>query len=61
MNFRPPFPGFLLLAGLVAWLSACSGEPQTGPGKVRWDREICARCAMALRLSPPHLPSASTT
>jgi len=29
-------------------LAGCSGEPETGPGKVRWDRETCARCAMAV-------------
>ncbi len=39
------------LLGLFAFLllfAGCSGEPDTGPGKVRWDREICARCAMAV-------------
>ncbi|MCW8964369.1 MAG: nitrous oxide reductase accessory protein NosL [Gammaproteobacteria bacterium] len=29
-------------------LSACSQEDATGPGKVRWDQESCARCAMAV-------------
>ena len=38
----------VLSAALVYWLSACSGEPQTGPGKVRWDRELCTRCAMSV-------------
>lgn len=33
---------FLLLVG------ACSKEADTGPGEVRWDREICVRCAMAV-------------
>ena len=34
---------------LVALLLAgCGGEPDTGPGKVRWDRETCERCAMAV-------------
>ena len=38
---------------LVLLLSAgCSGEPDTGPVKIRWDRETCARCAMAV--SDPH-------
>ena len=29
-------------------LSACSAEDATGPGDVRWDRETCTRCAMAV-------------
>jgi nitrous oxide reductase accessory protein NosL len=36
------------LFALLLLLAGCSGEPDTGPGKVRWDREICARCAMAV-------------
>lgn len=36
---------FLLFVG-------CSGEPETGPGKVRWDRDTCVRCNMAV--SDPH-------
>lgn len=44
----PKFIGlfFLLL------LSACSGEPETGPVKINWDRDICERCRMVL--SDPH-------
>ncbi len=38
----------LLSLSVLSQLSACSGKPDTGPGKVRWDREICTRCAMAL-------------
>ena len=39
----------VLLLGLVLLLlGGCSGEPDTGPGKVRWDREVCVRCAMAV-------------
>ncbi|WP_456405095.1 nitrous oxide reductase accessory protein NosL [Thiolapillus sp.] len=37
-----------LLPGMLLFVAGCSGEPDTGPGKVRWDREICARCAMAV-------------
>jgi hypothetical protein len=33
--------GLLLLAG-------CAGEPETGPGKVRWDADTCERCRMAV-------------
>lgn len=39
-------PSFLWLPVLL--LTGCSGEPDTGPGEVRWDREICERCAMAV-------------
>ena len=38
----------ILLIIFVALLAGCSAEPQTGPGEVRWDREICVRCAMAV-------------
>ncbi len=33
---------------LLLLLSACEEEKTTGAEKVRWDREICARCAMAV-------------
>ena len=29
-------------------VTGCSREPETGAGEVRWDREICARCKMAV-------------
>jgi copper chaperone NosL len=35
----------LLLAMLVA---GCSRQADTGPVEVRWDKETCARCAMAV-------------
>jgi len=38
----------LLLITTVLLLSNCSSEPETGAGKMHWDREICARCAMAV-------------
>ena len=28
--------------------TGCARKPATGPGKVRWDRDVCALCAMAL-------------
>lgn len=34
-----------LLLGLLA---ACTGEPKTGPVEVKWDRDTCVRCNMAL-------------
>jgi len=35
--------GFFLLA-----LLACTPEPEVGPGEVRWDRETCTHCNMAI-------------
>ena len=32
----------------VLFLAACSSEPKTGRGEVRWDKEACARCIMAV-------------
>ncbi len=33
---------------LVLLIVACAGEPETGPGEVRWDKVSCARCIMAV-------------
>jgi nitrous oxide reductase accessory protein NosL len=33
---------------LALFLTACGEEKTTGAAEVRWDREICARCAMAV-------------
>ena len=38
----------LASALLLLLVSGCSPEADTGPGEVRWDREICVRCAMAV-------------
>jgi len=38
---------FILMA-LLALMAACSGEPETGPVEVRWDRDACERCRMML-------------
>jgi len=40
--------GLTLLLSMLSLLSACSKEAETGPGKVRWDRETCERCLMAV-------------
>ena len=40
--------GISLLFLALFLLTACGEEQTTGAGKVRWDREICARCAMAV-------------
>ena len=37
----------LSLLALLGLLAACS-EPNTGPGKVHWDRDTCKRCGMVL-------------
>jgi len=34
-------------AGL-ALLPACSGDPEEGPGKIYWSRDVCTRCQMAV-------------
>ena len=33
---------------MVALLYGCSGQEATGPVDVRWDRETCTRCSMAV-------------
>ncbi len=38
----------LLIAVFSLLLGGCSGEPETGPGEIRWDREVCERCVMAV-------------
>jgi len=44
-----PLPTRLLASVLfLLVVSGCSEQVDTGPGEVRWDREICARCAMAV-------------
>jgi len=37
----------LVLLSLV-FLHGCGSDPTTGPTSVRWDRETCTRCAMAV-------------
>ena len=38
----------ILLSFLFLLLSACSQEETSGPGEVRWDRETCVHCSMAI-------------
>lgn len=38
---------FLLGAALL-FLAACSREPETGPVEIKWDRDACVRCSMAI-------------
>ena len=37
-----------LLGVVLLLLAACSKVPETGPIEVKWDRDICTRCSMAL-------------
>ena len=39
---------YILIIPLLLLLMSCGEEINSGPGEVRWDREICARCAMAV-------------
>ena len=38
----------VLLSLFFVTLIGCTPKDVTGPGEVRWDRETCARCSMAL-------------
>jgi copper chaperone NosL len=38
----------LLFCFLLSGLTACSGDPGTGPLDVKWDRYTCERCRMVL-------------
>lgn len=39
---------YLLIIPLFFFITACEEEKTTGADEIRWDREICARCAMAV-------------
>ena len=43
-----PIRFILLIPLFMLLLTGCGEEQTTGAVKVRWDREICARCAMAV-------------
>jgi nitrous oxide reductase accessory protein NosL len=38
---------FLPALGLLL-VAACSRQPQTGPVEIKWDRDTCKRCSMAI-------------
>lgn len=40
-----PYLGGVLGSSL---LSACGGQPLTGPVEIKWDRDVCARCSMVI-------------
>ena len=45
-RFGAPAWAGVFLAALL--LTACSGDPGTGPIDVKWDRDTCSRCNMVL-------------
>ena len=38
----------ILLTSLLLVGAGCTPDEVTGPGEIRWDREVCARCSMAV-------------
>ncbi len=39
----------VIISVLLSFLQfACSKDNEGGPGKIRWDREVCERCAMTI-------------
>ena len=38
----------LVLGALALFLAACSRESETGPVELKWDRDTCTRCSMAI-------------
>jgi nitrous oxide reductase accessory protein NosL len=38
----------ILLGMVLSLLAACAKTPETGPVEVKWDRDICAHCSMAI-------------
>lgn len=38
----------LLLGAMALFLVACSRVPETGPVELKWDRDTCKRCSMAI-------------
>jgi hypothetical protein len=37
-----------LLISVLLVIAGCTPDDVTGPGDIRWDREVCARCSMAV-------------
>lgn len=37
-----------LLVAMALFLAACARAPETGPVEVKWDRDTCKRCSMAI-------------
>ncbi len=47
-NARPETGFTIALLTIVLTIVGCAGSDETGPGEVRWDRDTCARCVMAV-------------
>lgn len=45
---RSAIRNFFVLGAAIFLLSACSPQPSSGPVEIKWDRDTCARCSMAL-------------
>ena len=45
---RSRFARFLLPVLALLLAAACSPQPQTGPVEIKWDRDTCKRCSMAI-------------
>lgn len=48
MNITKPNRNIFLLGAALLLLGACSKEPQTGPAEIKFDRDTCTRCSMAI-------------
>lgn len=42
------FARFILPLLALLLVAACSPQPQTGPVEIKWDRDTCKRCSMAI-------------
>ncbi len=48
MNFLNLTRNICLLGATILLLAACSREPQTGPVEIKFDRDTCVHCGMAI-------------
>jgi len=39
---------FTVPAGVFVSLAGCGGQPSSGPVEIKWDRDGCTRCGMAI-------------
>ena len=39
---------FSVPAGVFVSLAGCGGQPSSGPVEIKWDRDGCTRCGMAI-------------
>jgi len=43
-----PYLAGVLGGGLGLSLAGCSHEASSGPGEIKWDRDVCTRCSMVI-------------